>query len=83
MSTNVAFNIRLPAEVLKALKYKATQENKSVNQLILEAIEMTLSIPVQFKKLIKDPFENVIGIAQSGIKDGSEKHDRYLYTKKK
>jgi len=54
-----------------------------VNQLIREAIEIALTTPVQPMKLAKDPFERVIGIAKSGIKDGSTKHDHYLYGKKK
>lgn len=83
MSINVATNIRLPEEVLKTLKYKAIEENKSVNQLIREAIEMSLTTSIQPKKHVKDPFEGVIGIAKSGIKDGSTKHDRYIYGKMK
>jgi len=83
MPANVATNIRLPEEVLKALKYKAIEENKSVNRLICEAIETSLTISVRPGKLEKDPFECVIGIAKSGIKDGSAKHDHYLYGKKK
>lgn len=84
MSTTVATNIRLPEEVLKALKYKAIEERKSVNQLVREAIEMSLAAAAaQPEKHIKDPFEEVIGIARSGIKDGSTKHDRYLYGKKR
>ena len=47
MSTNVATNIRLPDEVLKALKYRAIEEKKSVNQLIREAVEISLSSAVQ------------------------------------
>ncbi|MEK7826111.1 MAG: CopG family transcriptional regulator [Nitrospirota bacterium] len=83
MSTPVATNIRLPEEVLKALKYKAIEEKKSVNQLIREAIEMSLAVAAQPGKHMKDPFEDVIGIAKSGIKDGSTKHDRYLYGTKR
>ncbi len=83
MSTPVATNIRLPEEVLKALKYKAIEEKKSVNQLIREAIEMSLAVAAQPGKHIKDLFEDVIGIAKSGIKDGSTKHDRYLYGTKR
>lgn len=82
MSTTVATNIRLPEEVLKALKYKAIEEKKSVNKLIREAIEMSLAA-VQPEKHTKDPFEDVIGIARSGIRDGSTKHDRYLYGTKR
>ena len=83
MSTIVATNIRLPEEVLKELKYKAIEERKSVNQLIREAIEKSLTAEVEHKKHGKDPLEEIIGIAKSGIRDGSAKHDRYLYGKRK
>ena len=83
MSTNVATNLRLPEELLKALKYKAIEEKKSVNQLIREAVELSLTAAAQPKSMTKDPFENIIGIAKSGIKDGATKHDRYLYGKRK
>jgi predicted DNA-binding protein len=83
MPAIVATNIRLPEEVLKELKYKAIEERKSVNQLIREAIERSLTYEVEHRKHGKDPFEETIGIAKSGIKDGSAKHDRYLYGKRK
>lgn len=83
MASNVATNIRLPEELLKALKYKAIEEKKSVNHLIREAIEVSLPMSVKPEKHAKDPLENIIGIARSGIKDGSVKHDRYLYGKRK
>lgn len=79
----VATNIRLPEEVLKALKYRAIEEKKSVNQLIREAIEESLAISVQPEKKGKDSFDMVIGIAKSGIRDASTRHDKYLYSKKK
>jgi hypothetical protein len=83
MSSTIATNIRLPEEVLRALKYKAIEEKKSVNQLIREAVEILLTNAVQTERQAKDTFENVIGIAKSGIKDGSIRHDYYLYGKKK
>jgi hypothetical protein len=83
MSTIVATNLRLPEELLKALKYKAIEEKTSVNQLIREAVELSLATAIQPKSLTKDPFENIIGIAKSGIKDGSTKHDHYMYGRKK
>lgn len=83
MSTTIATNIRLPEEVLRALKYKAIEEKKSVNQLIREAVEILLTNAVRTERQAKDTFENVIGIARSGIKDGSTRHDHYLYGKKK
>jgi len=83
LAVTVATNIRLPEETLKALKYKAIEEKKSVNQLIREAIEQSLVAEIQTEKQGRDPFEEVIGVAKSGIKDASTKHDRYLYGKRK
>lgn len=80
MSTMMATNIRLPEDLLKALKYRAIEEKKSMNQLIREAIEMSLGTVSPGPD--KDAFEEVIGIAKSGIKDASSKHDRYLYGRK-
>ena len=82
MSATVATNIRLPEDLLRTLKYRAIEEKKSVNQLIREAIEMSLAVAPQSGEQEKDPFEDVIGIARSGIKDASSKHDRYLYGRK-
>jgi hypothetical protein len=79
MSITIATNIRLPEELLKALKYKAIEEKKSMNQLIREAIEISLADVSRSQGREKDSFEDVIGIAKSGTKDGSSKHDRYLY----
>ena len=83
MSAFVVTNIRLPEEDLKELKYKAIEERKSVNQLVREAIEMYLSKQNQPELPEKDEFEKVIGSARSVIKDGSIKHDQYLYGRKK
>ena len=79
MSVTIATNIRLPEDLLRTLKYRAIEEKKSVNQIIREAIEMSLAVAPQSEEREKDPFEDVIGIAKSGIKDASSKHDRYLY----
>jgi hypothetical protein len=54
-----------------------------VNQIIREAIELSLAVAPQSEEREKDPFEDVIGIAKSGIKDASSKHDRYLYGRKR
>ncbi len=83
MSSLVATNIRVPEEILKELKYRAIEEKKSVNQLVREAIEKYLSIQKQPEIYEKDPFEKVIGSVKSGIKDGSVKHDQYLYGRKR
>ncbi|HEX8948152.1 MAG TPA: CopG family transcriptional regulator [Dissulfurispiraceae bacterium] len=79
----VATNIRLPEDLLKALKYRAIEEKKSVNQLIREAVEGFLGVTPAAEPGGKDPFDAVVGMASSGTKDGSVKHDHYLYGKKK
>jgi len=79
----VATNIRLPEKILKELKYKAIEEKKSVNQLVREAIERYLSMDEQMKETGTDPFEKIIGSVRSGVKDGSIRHNEYLYRKKK
>lgn len=81
MPIMVATNIRLPEDLLKALKYRAIEEKKSVNKIIREAIERSLAATPQPEERKKDPFEDVIGIARSGIRDASSKHDHYLYGK--
>jgi uncharacterized protein involved in exopolysaccharide biosynthesis len=53
-----------------------------VNQIIREAIEMSLAAALQSEERQKDPLEDVIGVGRSGIKDASSKHDRYLYGRK-
>jgi hypothetical protein len=83
MPATIATNIRLPEELLKALKYRAIEEKKTVNQIIREAIEMSLAATPQPEERKTDPFEAMIGIARSGIKDASSKHDRYLYGAKR
>lgn len=82
MSEMIATNIRLPEDLLRALKYRAIEEKKSVNQIIREAIELSLAAGPQPEEHQKDPLEDVIGIARSGVKDASSKHDRYLYRRK-
>jgi len=83
MCATIATNIRLPEDLLKALKYRAIEEKKSVNQIIREAIETSLAVVPTSNEREKDPFEDLIGIARSGIKDASSKHDRYPYGRKK
>jgi len=69
MSMTIATNIRLPEDLLKALKYKAIEEKKSMNQLIREAIEISLADVPRSQGREKDSFEDIIGIAKSGTED--------------
>jgi hypothetical protein len=78
MSMTIATNIRLPEDLLKALKYKAIEEKKSMNQLIREAIEISLADVPRSQEREKDSFEDVIGIAKSGIKDDDSVKSRKM-----
>lgn len=79
----VATNIRLSEDLLKTLKHKAIEEKKSLNKLICEAIEASLTALPAAAQSHDDPFEAVIGAAKSGCRDGSVNHDHYLYGAKK
>jgi len=83
MKTNyVTTNIRLPKGMLKALKHKAAEEEKSTAQLIREAIEQVFikkERKLSRREFKKDPFFKIIGICNTGIKDGSVHHDRDIY----
>lgn len=77
-----ATNIRLDADVLKQLKIKAAEENKSIAFLIREAVSEVYGISAEPKRsddFKKDPFFKLIGICSTGIKDGSVHHDRDVY----
>ena len=57
MAVTIATNIRLPEDLLKALKYRAIEEKKSMNQMIREAIEMSLAAMPRPEGSQEDPFE--------------------------
>jgi Arc/MetJ-type ribon-helix-helix transcriptional regulator len=78
----VTTNVRLPKNMLKILKLKAFQEEKSVAQLIREAIQELLESKREKSSSFKrksNSFLKIIGICNSGIKDGSVHHDRDIY----
>lgn len=83
MTSHTTTNLRLPKEMLKRLKLKAVEENKSMSQLVREAIESYIFCQKKPHQVNaeSDPLRNIIGMARSGIKDGSIAHDRYLYGK--
>ena len=83
MTDYITTNIRFPRELLRALKHKAVEENKSVSQLVREAVFKLIAhkgkknIPAE-----KDPLHKIVGMAKTSIKNGSASHDLYLYGKK-
>ncbi|MBI4397891.1 MAG: ribbon-helix-helix protein, CopG family [Candidatus Omnitrophica bacterium] len=78
-----ATNIRLDARMLKLLKLKAAEENKSVAGLIREAVSEVYGIPAAHPHSVadfkQDPFFKLVGMCSSGIKDGAIHHDRDIY----
>lgn len=84
MGTYITTNLRLPDDLHKLLKHMAVEEKKSVSQLVREAIADFMAArkePESPKG--EDPFSSLIGAYSSGLKDGSVKHDEYLYGRKK
>lgn len=81
MEELVATNIRLPRSKLKALKLKAVEESKSLSQLIREIIENICSDKeiIENKDIKRDTFFKIVGMYESGIKDGSINHDKHIY----
>jgi len=83
MSDYITTNIRLPRKLLKALKHRAVEENKSVSQLIREAVfKLVAHKDKKVLSVERDPLHKIVAMAKSGIKDGSDRHDFYLYGKK-
>lgn len=78
----VTTNIRLGTDVYQRLRLKAAQERKSLAQLIREAVDRVYGERPSSRRVRsrrKSPFDGIIGICDSGIKDGAVHHDRDIY----
>ena len=78
----VTTNIRLGAEVYQRLRLKAAYERKSLAQLIRDAVDLVYGERPSSKRSRsrrKNPFDGIVGICDSGIKDGAVNHDRDIY----
>ena len=78
----VTTNIRFDRESYKRLKFLAVEEQKSLAQLIREAVEKVYGVPKRStsqKNWHKDLFFHTIGICATGITDGAVRHDRDIY----
>ena len=79
----VSTNVRLPRELLKNLKLKAVEEEKSMGEVLRDILEKALASQNQKilskKKEKKNPFTKIIGLGASGVSDGGVNHDYYLY----
>jgi hypothetical protein len=79
----VSTHLKLPESVIKELKRKAAREKRSMSQIVGDALLQSLTVGEEPADYTKDPFNRLIGMARSGTRDGSVKHDQYLYGKKK
>ena len=79
----VTTNIRLGAEIYQRLRLKAAYERKSLAQLIRDAVELAYGEPRRRvsarRSKRRDPFFQIVGICDSGVRDGAERHDRDIY----
>ena len=73
--------LRLPRSALRRMKALAAAHDKSLAQLVREAIVKTYDIDASAEPAAAadDPFVRLIGSARSGRKDGSAKHDDFIY----
>ncbi|MFA5140839.1 MAG: ribbon-helix-helix protein, CopG family [Elusimicrobiota bacterium] len=80
----VATNIRLPKDVLQALKVRAAKEGKSMAQMIREALRKAFGIGAEKDAVDprRDPLYDLLGAWESGIADGAENHDKDVYGSK-
>jgi len=81
MNKFVTTNIRLPKEDLIAYRQMAIASGKSFSQLVREILAQ-FNHPVEISKTAKKypDFWEIEKVAVSGgPKDGSTKHDKYIY----
>lgn len=74
--------VYFPFEMYKRIAKKAKKESKSVASVVREAVEKYVKEEDETIDWENDPFFKIVGIANSGIKDLSVNHDKYLYGKK-
>ena len=67
--------IYLDAELQDALRHRAEAENRSVADIIREAVRRFLAA----EDRPRDPFLALSGKFRGGAKDSARNHDRYLY----
>lgn len=88
MSEYVTTNVRLEKSLLKALKLKALEEDKSMGAILREFVARGLgygkaqaaSHKSKKEKGNKDnPFADIMGLGASGVPDGGVNHDEALY----
>lgn len=87
MDEYVTTNVRLEKSLLKALKLKALEEDKSMGSVLRELVarglgygKLPLFLGKRKGKHTKDnPFAGITNLGASGIADGGVHHDEVLY----
>ena len=79
--------IRVDENKYKKIKKLADKKRKSVSKLLEESFDdivSNLSLPDNdfTSKDIENPLLDITGICNTGLKDASVKHDKYLYGKR-
>jgi len=76
-------NVRLTREQWTALKIRSARDEKSLGQLIRDAVDVLLGrLPAPCAEGVvreEGPMYGLVGLVESGIEDGSDEHDAYLY----
>lgn len=78
----VTTNVRFDQDSYTRLKFLAVEEQKSLAQLIREAVDKVYGVPKRAaskKDWQKDPFFHTVGICATGMADGAVRHDRDIY----
>ena len=72
--------IYLDPELQDALRHRAVAENRSVADVIREAVRRFLELG---ERKSRDPFLALSGKFRGGARDSARNHDRYLYGRRR
>jgi len=82
MGRNIATNIRLPEEDYRALKLRARSDSQSVATHLRKAVQLYVqgkAVDGSRKVTARKPLGDLVGLFSSGLTDGAEQHDSYVY----
>lgn len=83
MADYVTTNIRLPREAFRTLKLRAAQTDRSLAELIRQAVREVYGgspeVGSRERPTRHLPLEKLSGICRTGVRDGSVHHDRDIY----
>lgn len=71
--TKKPIHIYLRPDQLTALRKRAAEQNKSVSELVRQAVDLLLA-----SSLADEPLLHIVGLGDSGVNDLAANHDHYL-----